>query len=114
MNAQRSGGQADRRHANSHHALLTNIWTADVQALERGIGEFAVPPAQHYHVSLFELKGDSKLHVNVTHKQETEPVDGWSGPGLSGNGFVRSRTFESTTTAEILRSICDMVFAARA
>lgn len=114
MNARRSGAHVHRRHANSHHALLTNTWTADVQALERGIGEFAVPPVQHYHVSLFELAGDSKLHVNVTHKHETERVEGWSGPGMSGNGFVRSRTFGSTTTAEILRSICDMVFAARA
>jgi hypothetical protein len=105
--------RAGVRHANSHNALLTNTWTADVQTLEKGIGEFAVPPAHQYHVSLFELEGDSKLHVNVTHKQETKSVEGWSGPGVSHNGFVRNRTFESMPTAEILRSICEMVFAAR-
>ena len=114
MNAQRSGTHVHRPHANSHHALLTNIWTADVQALERGIGEFAVPPAQPYHVSLFELKGDSKLHVNVTHKQETEPVEGWSGPGVSADGFIHNRRFDSTPTTAILRSIRQMVFAPRA
>ena len=104
--------KADVRHANSHHALLTNTWTADVQTLERGIDDFGVPPAQRYHVSLFEMKGDSKLHVNVTHKQQTEAIAGWSGPGVSRNGFVRNRTFESTPAAEILRSIREMVFAA--
>jgi D-aminopeptidase len=106
--------KANVRHANSHHALLTNTWTADVQTLERGIDEFAVPRPQQYHVSLFEMKGDAKLHVNVTHKQETEAVEGWSGPGVSANGFVRNRRFESTSTSEILRSIREMVFAARA
>jgi hypothetical protein len=102
------------QHANSHHKLLTDAWTADVETLERGIREFGVPPAPEYHVSLFELEGDSTLHVNVTHRQETKPVKGWSGPGVSANGFIHNRRFEPTPTAEILRSIRDMVFAGRA
>ena len=102
------------RRANSHHALVTDAWRTSVQRLEQGIGEFVVPPAHQYHVSLFELKGDSSLHVNVTLRQETKPAQGWSGPGVSANGFVHNRRFDSTSTEEILRSIREMVFAAPA
>ena len=105
--------KANVKHARSHHALLTDAWAADVQTLQRGIGEFAVPPAPEYHVSLFEMAGDSELHVNVTHKEQTKQVQGWSGPGVSANGFVHNRTFNATPTPEILRSIRRMVFAAR-
>src|SRR3954463_7494040 len=99
--------------ANSHHTLLTQTWTANVETLERGIGEFAVPPAREYHVALFEMEGDSRLHVNVTHREETRPVKGWSGPGVTANGFIHNRRFGPTPTVEILRSIRQMVFAAR-
>jgi hypothetical protein len=102
------------RGVHSHNALLTAAWTADVQALERGIGVFATPPVSEYHVSFFEVEGDPQLHVNVTHKQETRRVNGWMGPGVSADGFIYSRRFESTPTASILRSIRQMVFAARA
>ena len=98
----------------SHHTLLTDAWTADVHAIEKGIGEFGVPPAHEYHVALFEMDGDSKLHVNVTHQEQTKPATGWSGPGVSANGFIHNRRFAATPTAEILRSIRKMVFAARA
>ena len=99
------------RHANSHHALVTDAWRASVQRLEKGIGEFVVPPALRYHVSLFEMKGDSTLHVNVTLRQQTKAAPGWSGPGVSANGFVHNRRFDSTSSDEILRSIREMVFA---
>ena len=105
---------ASGRRVNFHHTLLTDAWTADVKTLEEGVGKFAIPPAHEYHVSLFELKDDSQLHVNVTHKEETRSVKGWSGPGVSANGFVHNRRFESAPIAEILRSIRQMVFAARA
>ncbi len=105
---------ANVQHANSHHTLLTDAWAADVQTLERGIGEFPEPPAHDYHVALFEMQGDPHLHVNVTHKHETRPVKGWIGPGVSAAGFIHNRTFESTPTATILRSIRQMVFAPRA
>jgi hypothetical protein len=106
--------KANVRHARSHHTLLTDAWAADVQTLEMGIREFAVPPAHEYHVALFEMETDSQLHVNVTHREETKPVKGWSGPGVSASGFIHNRRFDSTPTAEILRSIRQMVFAARA
>lgn len=99
---------------NSHHTLLTDAWTAEVQTIEKGISDFAVPPSRQYHVSLFELDGDPQLHVNVTHKEETKGVHGWSGPGVSANGFIRNRRFGDMPTEEILRSIRQMVFAARA
>ncbi|HEY2434941.1 MAG TPA: hypothetical protein VGI12_19875, partial [Vicinamibacterales bacterium] len=88
-------------------------WTADVQTLEKGIDAFAVPAAQHYQVSLFEIAGDPQLHVNVTHRHQTRAVKGWSGPGVSADGFIHNRTFEDAPTADILRSIRQMVFAAR-
>lgn len=106
--------RASVQHAHCHHALLTDAWTADVEALEKGIGDFPVPPAHEYHVSLFEMANDRQLHVNVTHREPTRPVRGWSGPGVSANGFIHNRRFESMSTAEILRSIRRMVFAARA
>jgi hypothetical protein len=106
--------RASVQRTNSHHTLLTDAWTADVKALEEGIGEFAPPPAHTYHVSLFEMKDDPQLHVNVTHKDMTKGVKGWSGPGVSADGFIHNRRFDSTPTAEILRSIRRMDFAARA
>lgn len=106
--------RANLRRPNSHHTLVTEAWTEDVATLEKAIGEFAVPPAHEYHVSLFELAGDRELHVNVTHKEQTRSVKGWSGPGVSANGFIYNRRFDSMPTPEILRSIRQMVFAARA
>jgi hypothetical protein len=101
-------------HVHSHHALLTEAWATDVQLLERGIGVFATPPVPDYHVSLFEIAGDPQLHVNVTHKEQTKRVAGWLGPGVSADGFIYSRRFESTPAWSILRSIHQMVFAGRA
>ncbi len=105
--------KASGRRVNSHHTLLTDAWTADVETLEAGIAAFATPAGHEYHVSLFEVKGDPKLHVNVTHKDEIKPVKGWSGPGVSADGFIHNRRFDVTATAEILRSIRQIVFAAR-
>jgi len=103
-------------HITSHHNLVSDTWTSDVRALERGIGAFPArrDSAHECDVALFEMAGDPHLHVNVTHRLETRPVTGWSGPGASKNGFIHNRTFDSATTAEILRDIRRMVFAARA
>jgi hypothetical protein len=106
--------KANIQRVNSHHTLLTDAWTGDVQTIERGIGEFPAPPVREYHVSLFEMDGDPQLHVNVTHKEQTKAARGWLGPGVSAGGFIHSRRFESTPTATILRSIRQMVFAERA
>jgi hypothetical protein len=103
-------------HTRVQHALLTDAWTVDVQALETGIRDFGAPPgrATDYQVSMFEMAGDPHLHVNVTHAHETKPVKGWAGPGVLAAGFVHNRTFESASTDRILHEIRRMVFAPRA
>jgi hypothetical protein len=102
--------------ANVHHTLLTDAWTADVQALENGIGGFGTPPGlgTDYQISLFEMAGDKHLHVNITHARQTKPVDGWAGPGVTPAGFVHNRTFDPASTDRILQDIRRMVFAPRA
>jgi hypothetical protein len=104
------------RHANVHHTLLTDAWTADVQTLENGIRHFGTPPVlgTDYQISLFEMAGDKHLHVNITHAHETKSVDGWAGPGVTAAGFVHNRTFDSASTDRILHDIRRMVFAPRA
>jgi len=101
--------------ASVHHALLTDAWTADVQALENGIRDFRTAPglAIDYQVSLFEMAGDPRLHVNVTLAHKTKPVRGWAGPGVTAAGLVHNRTFDSASTARILHDIRRMVFAPR-
>ena len=107
--------KASVRHVNSQHTLLTDAWTADVHELESGIAAFAARAGDpnNYRVSLFEMAGDPQLHVNVTHSRETKPVRGWAGPGVSAAGFIFNRRFEPMPTGTILRSIREMVFAAR-
>jgi len=101
--------------ASVHHALLTDAWTADVQTLENGIRDFGTPPgfATDYQVSMFEMAGDPRLHVNVTLAHQTQPVEGWAGPGVTAAGFVHNRTFGSASTDRILHDIRRMVFAPR-
>jgi hypothetical protein len=104
------------RPVTTHHRLLGDAWTADVLALEKSIGAFAPPSGDGntYHVSFFEMDSDPYLHVNVIHRQPTRSVRGWSGPGVLPDGFIHNRTFNAGPTAHILRSIRQMVFAARA
>jgi hypothetical protein len=101
------------RHVNVHHSLITHAWAADVERLEQGIREFAVlaGPANDCRISLFEIPGDPLLHVNVTHGRQTRPVKGWTGPGVSADGFIHNRTFEAGQPEAILRQIRQIVFA---
>jgi hypothetical protein len=96
--------------------LLTDHWTADVEALETAIGRFVAgrAPANECRVMLFEVARDADLHVNVTHRHKTKAVDGWAGPGSVAGGFVNNRTFGDTSTGRIAGHIRHMVFAARA
>jgi hypothetical protein len=109
-------GKTRALHITSHWNLVSDAWTADVRALERGIEAFpARRNASHTcHVALFEIAGDRHLHVNVTHGLETRPVKGWAGPGVSPAGFIHNRRFDCTSTDDILHDIRRMVFAARA
>jgi hypothetical protein len=106
----------NQRHVNVHQSLVSQAWTAEVRALVRGIREFAVlaGPAHDCRISLFEMPGDSLLHVNVTHGREKRPVKGWAGPGIAADGFIHNRRFEAGQTDAILRQIRQMVFAAPA
>jgi hypothetical protein len=104
------------RHVNVHHSLVTRTWTADVEKLEKGIREFAVlaGPTNDCRISLFELPGDSLLHVNVTHGREKRSIKGWAGPGMGADGFIHNRRFAAGRPETILRHIRQMVFASPA
>ena len=97
------------------HKLLTNSWTADVDALETAVGGFRTDhaPSNDCHVVLFEIVSDGHLHVNVTHKFPTKSVPGWAGPASLAGGFVHNRRFsEAQPTSQIVRHVREMVFAA--
>jgi hypothetical protein len=108
----RHGGTAA---ISARHTLLSDSWTAQVEALEVAIREFR----SHGHLTnicevvFFEIPGDQHLHVNVTHRYATKVVSGWAGPGSIPDGFVHSRTFCDTPQNEMMRQIRDMVFAPR-
>jgi hypothetical protein len=110
-NGRRSAGMA----ITSRHTLLTDSWTADVEALETAIGRFKSerPLTNDCQIALFEIARDAHLHVNVTHRYATRKVRGWAGPASVPDGFVHNRTFGDTQPSRIIRHIRDMVFAAR-
>jgi hypothetical protein len=97
------------------HHLLTRSWTVDVEALEMAIGRFTShrPVTNDCRVALFEVVGDGHLHVNVTHRHQTQAARGWAGPAVLPQGFVHNRTFDDMSRNEIVRHIRDMVFSAR-
>ena len=95
--------------------LLTDSWTADVEALETAVGRFKTDhvPRNDCHVALFEMARDGHLHVNVTHTYPTKSVPGWAGPASLPEGFVHNRRFsEAQPTGQIVRHVREMVFAA--
>ena len=96
------------------HRLLTRTWTANVEAVETAVRRFASDGSSaDCHVTLFEIAGDSRLHVNVTHRHVTKSALGWTGPGSVPDGFVHNRTFGTQQSSRMIRHIRDMVFAAR-
>lgn len=98
------------------HQLLTSSWTADVERVERAISRSAAdrPPGANCQVALFEIAGDSHLHVNVVHHHATVAVQGWAGPGRLAGTFIHNRRFRDTAPSRMIRQIREMVFAARA
>ena len=96
----------------TRHKLLTGSWTADVETVEAAIRRFS-STENSCDVVLFEIGGDDHLHVNVTHRHATQPVNGWAGPGSVPDGFIHNRTFADTEPQQMIRHIRDMVFAAR-
>jgi len=97
------------------HKLITASWTADVEALETGIGRFSEDRTHpnDCEVVFFEIDGDGRLHVNVTHRHQTTTVAGWAGPASLREGFVHNRTFGDTPPGQLLRAIRNMVLAER-
>jgi hypothetical protein len=97
------------------HTLLAGSWTANAEAVETAIRRFALDasPAPNCHVALFEIAGDERLHVNVTHRHPTKAVSGWAGPGSVPDGFVHNRTFSYKQSSRMIGHIRAMVFAAR-
>jgi hypothetical protein len=100
----------------ARHRLLTDSWTADVEALESAIDRIRPQGTamNNCDVVCFEIEGDRHLHVNVTHRYTTKPVKGWAGSGVSPDGFVHNRLFAMGSTERILHDIRRMVFAPRA
>lgn len=97
----------------TEHALLTDSWTAEVAALETAIGRItaARPLTEDCRVTLFEVEGDDRLHVNVFHHRPRAAVRGWSGPGRVASGCVYNRRFDRAAPARIIPHIREMVFA---
>jgi hypothetical protein len=97
------------------HQLLSDSWTADVEALESAIALFRTDGilTKDCEVACFEIAGDRHLHVNVTHRYMTKAVKGWAGPGRMPDGFVHNRRFGDTPRSAMIRHVRDMVFATR-
>jgi hypothetical protein len=95
--------------------LLTESWTADVEAVEAAIVRFGENRAvtNDCQVVLFETGRDDYLHVNVTHKHETRTAPGWAGPARLLAGFVHNRRFRDARTTAIIGSVREMVYASR-
>jgi hypothetical protein len=95
--------------------LRTQSWTADVDALELAIERLKSrgPLTDDCRVALFEVAGDGNLHVNVTHRHQTQAPRGWAGPGVLPQGFVHNRTFGDVPPNQIVRHIREMVYSAR-
>ena len=96
-------------------SVVTGSWSEHVDGLETAVGRFTAErlltnPCQ---VAFFEIAGDERLHVNVTHRHQTVAVRGWSGPGRLAGGFVHNRTFGNTRPSQVIREIRDMVLAER-
>jgi hypothetical protein len=102
-------------HITTTRNLLTRLWTADVDALETAIGRLTSRRklTDDCSVALFEVGGDGKLHVNVTHRHQTQAPRGWAGPAVLPQGFVHNRTFGDVPPKQIVRHIRAMVFSAR-
>ncbi|HZR26301.1 MAG TPA: hypothetical protein VFA59_22080 [Vicinamibacterales bacterium] len=94
--------------------LLTDAWVDDVKDLDTAVRHFVTARASRNEcrVAFFELPDDPALHVNVTHKYQTENVPGWTGPADMPAGFVHNRTFHEMPSRQVIRHIREMVFAA--
>ena len=93
--------------------LLTDAWVDDAVTVMADVRAFVRHHPLHdgCRIVLFELAGDRALHVNVTHQRSTATPAGWSGPGVTADGFVHNRRFDFTQSDKIARHIQAMVYA---
>lgn len=107
------GNRAAGTAVTTERSLLTGAWTADVGVMEAAIGLFTTHRAlkSECQVMLFEIAGDTRLHVNVIHPRTRAAVRGWAGPGRLATGCVYNRRFDSGPPESIIEHIRDMVFA---
>ena len=102
-------------HITTTRNLLTRAWAADVRVLETALERMTSrgPSTDDCRVALFEVAGDDTLHVNVTHRYQTQAPKGWAGPAALPQGFVHNRTFGDMPRNQIVHHIRAMVFSAR-
>lgn len=105
--------RGERTAVTTERSLLTGAWTADVDTMEAAIALFTTHRSleNDCQVMLFEIAGDTRLHVNVIHRCARTAVRGWSGPGQLATGSVYNRRFADGPTASIIEHIRNMVFA---
>jgi hypothetical protein len=107
-------GCSDDMAITAGHRLLTGVWTSEVKIAEAAISRFGSDDSPtDCHILFFEVAGDARLHVSVTHPYATLAVRGWTGPGSTPDGFVLSRTFSGAQSRQMTRQIRDMVLATR-
>ena len=97
------------------HVLLTDAWTADVNALQAALGriEKGAGLSSDCRVTFFEVAGDAQLHVEVTHRSAAANVNGSPGAESASERVVHNRAFSRAPRYQVLRGIREMVFAGR-
>src|SRR5687768_10642662 len=84
-----------KAHITTRQQLLTDTWVDDVRDSQMHVTKLSAGHTVTYDcgIMFFEMAGDRELHVNVTHKHKTASATGWSGPGVTPEGFVHNRRF---------------------
>ena len=97
------------------HTPGARSWTVEVEILKTAIERFASHRlmTNECRIALFEVAGDASLHVNVTHRHQTQAASGWVGPAVLPQGFVHNRRFGGIPPNQIVRHISEMVFSER-
>ena len=97
------------------HALLTDAWTKDVNALQAALGriEKGAGLSSDCRVTFFEVAGDAQLHVEVAHRPTAGNVNGSSGAASTSERVVHNRAFGRVPRYQVLRELREMVFAGR-
>lgn len=94
--------------------LLTNIWSADVDAIEHVLKGMVPPfPAENSKVIFAEVVEDGLLHVTVAREHESFTITPWSGPEKAADGFRYVHAFGDKQVNDIAQSIRDQLGTTR-